>query len=232
MEDAMDIEQVPARISRGIAQGVEELRDRTADAVAADGGSVFREIGKVSRQVTKSESHLVDRVDDAQDVILDRLDVLIAGNRRTTWPRRLFWFAVGAAAGVLGAYLGDPDRGRSRRAQLSDQALARTRDVTEQVSGQAKVTADKARGAVIEQAKDVVPDAPEADAHLLEQRIRSEVLGHRDDTNQVVLRVDGPGKVALKGTVPSATAESELLAAVGQVRGVSDVSSELSIRPV
>jgi gas vesicle protein len=226
----MEIEQVPARISKSLAHGVEELRDRTADVVGADGGSLFRELGKVNRHVSKSEDRVVARIDDAEDAILDRLGAVIAADRRTTWPRRLFWLAVGAGAGVLGAYLGDPDRGQARRAQLSDQAAARSREVTEQVTTQAKVAADKARGAAIEGVTDRLPDHPESDPHLLEQRIKSEVLGHRDDTDQVVLRVDGPGIVALKGTIPSATAESELLTAVAGVRGVTDVSSELTVR--
>lgn len=226
----MDIEQVPAKISKSIAHGVEELRDRTADVVGADGGSLFRELGKVNRSVGKSEDRVLARIDDAEDTILDRLSDVLAADRRTTWPRRLFWIGIGAAAGWFGAYLGDPDRGSARRAELSQQAAARTREVTEQVTTQAKVAADKARGAAVESVTDALPESPEGDPHLLEQRIKSEIFGHRDDTEQVVLRVDQPGTVTLKGTVPSATAESELLAAVASVRGVTDVSSELTVR--
>jgi hypothetical protein len=225
----MDIEQVPAKITQSIAHGVEELRDRTADVLGADGGSLFRELGRVNRHVGKTEDRVIARIDDAEDTILDRLGVVLAADRRTTWPRRLFWLGVGVAAGMFGAYLGDPDRGKSRRAQLSDQAAARTREVTGQVTTQAKVAADKARGTVVEGVTAKLPDHPESDAHLLEQRIKSEVFGHREDTSQVVLRVDAPGTVTLKGTVPSATAESELLTAVAAVRGVTDVSSELTV---
>jgi gas vesicle protein len=247
----MDIEQVPAKITKSIAHGVEELRDRTADVVGGDGNSVFRELGKVNRSVGKTEDRVLARIDDAEDTILDRLGVVLASDRRTTWPRRLFWLGIGAAAGWLGAYLGDPDRGQARRSQLSDQAAARTREVTEQAAAktrevteqaatQAKDAVDKARGAAVEGAEglvdqvegvtDQVSETPESDPHLLEQRIKSEVFGHRDDTEQVVLRVDQPGTVTLKGTVPSSTAESELLAAVASIRGVTDVSSELTVR--
>jgi gas vesicle protein len=247
----MDIEQVPAKITKSIAHGVEELRDRTADVVGGDGNSVFRELGKVNRTVGKTEDRVLARIDDAEDTILDRLGVVLASDRRTTWPRRLFWLGIGAAAGWLGAYLGDPDRGQARRSQLSDQAAARTREVTEQAAAktrevteqaatQAKDAVDKARGAAVEGAEglvdqvegvtDQVSETPESDPHLLEQRIKSEVFGHRDDTEQVVLRVDQPGTVTLKGTVPSSTAESELLAAVASIRGVTDVSSELTVR--
>jgi gas vesicle protein len=226
----MDIDQVPSKITKGITHGLEGVRDRTADVVAADGGSVFREINKLSRRIGKTEDRLSDRIDTAEDSILDRVDTMIAGNRRTTWPRRIFWLALGVGAGMAAAYFADPDRGRARRAQLQDQATARTREVTEQVTTQAKMAADKARGAAIEEARDRMPDIPEEDPYRLEQRIKSEVFGHREDTQQVVIKVDGPGTVALKGTVPSATSETELLAAVAEVDGVIDVTSELAVR--
>jgi gas vesicle protein len=215
----MDIEQVPARISKSIAHGVEELRDRTADASAPTAARCSASSARSTATSARPRT---------------------ASSTASTTPRTRSWTgstwsspptaappgragcsgsSVGVAAGVLGAYLGDPDRGKSRRAQLSDQAAARTREVTEQVTTQAKVAADKARGAVVEGVTDQLPDHPESDPHLLEQRIKSEVFGHRDDTDQVVLRVDAPGTVALKGTVPSATSESELLAAVAASAG-------------
>jgi gas vesicle protein len=212
-----------------ISEGVHELRDRTADVIGADGGSVFREIAGVSRDVATSEKRLTGRIDEAERSLLDRMDVAIAGDRRTTWPRRLFWIGVGVAAGVAAAYLGDPDRGRARRAQLSDQATARSRELAGQVTTQAKQTANEARGAVIEGAKDRLPERAEPDARLLEQRIKSEVFGHRGDVEQVVLRVDGPGSVALKGTVPTPMSEAELITAVSEVDGVIDVTSELAV---
>jgi hypothetical protein len=55
------------------------------------------------------------------------------------------------------------------------------------------------------------------------------VFGHRGDVDRVVLRVDGPGAVALKGTVPTPVSESELVAAVAAVDGVIDVTSELAV---
>jgi gas vesicle protein len=222
----MDLEQLPDRFSQSVAH----LRDRTADAVAADGGAVFKELSRLQRQVDGVEDAIEDRLDATESLITSRIDTLIDADRRTTWPRRLFWLAVGAAAGMATAYLADPDRGRSRRAQLSDQVAARTREVSGDVAANAKGATDRAKGQLVEQVKDKLPDHAETDPKLLEQRIKSEVLGHRDDVTQVVLRIDGPGEVALKGTVPTATSERELLASVAEVDGVIDVRSELAVR--
>ncbi len=67
------------------------------------------------------------------------------------------------------------------------------------------------------------------DPKTLEARIKSQVFGHRDDVSKVVLRVDGPGTVAVKGTVPTPVAERELLAEIAEVDGVTTVDSELTV---
>jgi osmotically-inducible protein OsmY len=89
---------------------------------------------------------------------------------------------------------------------------------------------DRARGAAIETAKEAMPEDVPTDPKLLQDRIKSSVFGHRDDVSDVVIKVDAPGSVALKGTVPDARSEQELLASVSEVDGVLDVRSELSIR--
>lgn len=60
---------------------------------------------------------------------------------------RKFLIALGLLAlGGLAMYLMDPDRGRSRRARLADQAEARTRDVADAVSASARHQADVVKG--------------------------------------------------------------------------------------
>lgn len=222
----MDLEQLPDRLT----QGMHGLRDRTADMVGADGGSVFRELGKLSRRLDDTKDTLSEQIDDSGSMLADRIDEMAASDRRTSWPRRMFWMAVGAGIGMAVEYLADPDRGASRRNQLSDQISARTRETAEEATGSVKDAAARARGQMVEQVKGQLPNVPENDAALLEQRIKSEVMGHRDDVTGVVLRIDGPGKVALKGTVPTPAAERELLASVSEVDGVIDVSSELAVK--
>lgn len=205
----MELEQLPKKLT-GTVEG---LRDRAAGAVSADGGGLFRELHKL-------ESSLAERIDDLEDSL----------SSSTSWPRRLFWLLIGAGIGAGAAYLADPDRGQARRTELSDQATARAREVSEDLQKKAKVTADRARGEAIETAKEVLPEDVPDDPKLLEQRIKSEVFGHRDDVQDVVLRVDAPGTVAVKGTVPNSESESDLLAKVAEVDGVIDVRSELSVR--
>jgi osmotically-inducible protein OsmY len=79
-----------------------------------------------------------------------------------------------------------------------------------------------------------VPDELQvpADAQTLRDRIQSEAFGGRDDVQDVIIKVDGPGQVALKGAVPTTDNERELLAAVASVDGVLEVRSELSVRSV
>lgn len=215
----MELEQLPKKLTHT----VDGLRDRAADAVSADGGGLFRELHKV-------ESNLAERIDDAEDSLSSKLTALVSAEARTSWPRRLFWLLIGAGIGAGAAYLADPDRGKSRRNELSDQAAARAREVSEDLQKKAKATADRARGEAIEKAKDVLPDDVPDDPQLLQDRVKSQVFGNRDDVQDVVLKVEGPGTVALKGTVPNAESERDLLSKVAEVEGVIDVRSELSVR--
>jgi gas vesicle protein len=230
----MDIDQLPSRIS----EGVEGLRDRTAGAIAPDGTpSATRAVAKLKDRIDGVEERLSGQLAAATATLTaatngldDRLDDLVATGRRTTFPRKLFWLLLGAAMGAGAAYLADPDRGKSRRAQLSDQAGARAREVRDEVSTRAKLAADQVKGEIAETVQEVRPERVTDDPELLTQRIKSEVLGHRDDVSAVVLRVDAPGVVAVKGTVPDANAERELLAEVAAVDGVLDVRSELQLQ--
>lgn len=223
----MSFQDLPERIG----QEVSGLRDRTAEAVRADSDSFFRAVSKLGDRFDDLEETLTDRLDRLSRLTEANADALErVGSKRTTWPRRLFWAFLGGSIAAAVAYLADPERGRARRARLSDQVASRARKVGGEVFQEAKVAADRARGTVIEAAKDLLPDDVPDDPDLLEQRIRSEVFGHRDDTADVVLRVDGPGVVALKGTVPTRDSEDELVRSVGAVDGVTDVTSELEVR--
>jgi gas vesicle protein len=219
-------------LSHKLTKQLDDLRDRTAEAVGADGGSVFRELSKLSSQLDGVEDHLDDRIDEVAALVEDQWAALRSSERRTTWPRRLFWLTIGVAGGMVAAYLADPDRGRSRRAEIGQQLGSTARDVAEQATVQAKDVTNRVRGQVVETASDAIPDEFQvpADAQTLRDRIQSEAFGGRDDVQDVVIKVDGPGQVALKGTVPSPDNERDLLAVVANVDGVLDVRSELSVR--
>jgi gas vesicle protein len=217
------------KVGATVTSALEGLRDRTADVVRADGGSIFRELHRLGSRIDDAEERLHTHIDASAAGLDDQLGDLLSASKRTTWPRRLLWLTVGAALGAVAAYLADPDRGTARRAQLTDQAAARSRTVADDLSHRAKDAVQQAKGEAIEQVKGALPDRPESDPALLQQRIKSQVLGKRGDTSQVVLRIDGPGEVALKGTVPAVDTERELLAEVAEVDGVTEVTSELTV---
>ncbi|MFO7779415.1 MAG: hypothetical protein R6V28_13790 [Nitriliruptoraceae bacterium] len=217
------------KLGSTVSAAFDGLRDRTADLVRADGGSVFREFHRLGSRIDEAEERLHAHVDATADGLDEQLEDLLSASKRTSWPRRLVWLTFGAALGAAAAYLADPDRGKARRTQVTEQAMARGRETADDLGNRAKGAVRQAKGEAIEQVKDALPDRPESDAALLQQRIKSDVLGTKDDTSGVVLRIDGPGKVTLKGTVTRAETERELLAEVAEVDGVTEVASELTV---
>lgn len=174
---------------------------------------------------------LQDRTDALEAAWQDRVDATVdrfTEDPSPRWGTRLGWLALGAAAGAAALWFADPDRGASRRSEASDRVGAAVRGATDQAGGTAEHLANRASGLAAE-AADAATGEDHPDAAVVEARIRSEVFGHRDDVDSVVLRFDGPGAVAVKGTVPSSDSERDLLAAIADVDGVVDVTSELSI---
>ena len=220
----MDQPEPASRLAGRVSEAMGGIRDRTAEALSTDGASIFRALSELRRSVSDLDDTVRTRLDDVEETVEHEKHT-----KRTTLPRKAFWLLVGAAAGTAAAYLGDPDRGRSRRAQMIQQAAARSKKASTQLTKQAKDLRNRTKGEMAEQAKQRTPEDVPDDPKLLEQRIRSEVFGHRDDVNEVVLRVDAPGTVALKGTVPTAISEREIIAAVADVEGVVDVNSELVV---
>ncbi len=178
---------------------------------------------------------LTERLDALDETVRERLpdDFLARTSRHadtaSSGPSRVLWAALGFAAGMGVAYLADPDRGRARRTELQQRISSTTNDVTDTARQRADYAAGQAKGAVMETARTVTPQDVPDDPKTLESRIKSQVLGRRDDVDKVVLRIDGPGAVAVKGTVPSPVTERELLAEISNVDGVIDVSSELVV---
>ncbi len=139
--------------------------------------------------------------------------------------KSLLWMGVGAAI----AYFFDPDRGRSRRARFTDQGAGRLRDTIDEAAGQARMGVDRTAGVVHET---LIGDQPPETPEGLMQKVRSEAIGPiRRPEDHVDVDVVSGGTVVLRGAVADAGRTDELVRAVANVTGVTEVRDELH-RPV
>ena len=129
----------------------------------------------------------------------------------------LFWGSAGAAV----AYLSDPDRGRSRRAALKDQATARLRQSRQELDRRATYVRSTAQGKV-EHLRRSEGTAP-ADDRALVDKVKSEVLGGAQFQGHQVLVEAADGVVTLRGEVADSSVIDALDKAVANVAGVREV---------
>lgn len=140
--------------------------------------------------------------------------------------RKTLLMIASAAVGAALAYLFDPDRGRSRRAQLSDQAKSQIRDATETVRARAEYQAGVATGAFHEAKSSFEPER-EFDQETLLQKVRSEALGHFPSEAVEVDITDGTVRVS--GSISSSADRELLLEMIHDVEGVHTVEDRLEV---
>jgi BON domain len=136
--------------------------------------------------------------------------------------RRRLRFLGTALLGATVAYFFDPDRGRSRRARVVDQAQGRLRWARRRAVGRSHDVANRLAGWSHEL---VAQPHPPTDDRELVQKVRSEVLGRSTfrELNVVVDAYDG--MVHLRGSVPPDVAQELVgaVAAVDTVRGIENL---------
>lgn len=141
---------------------------------------------------------------------------------------RKFLASLGLIAlGGLIMYLMDPDRGRTRRARLADQAEARSKDVADAVSATARYQAGVVKGVAHDVADVFTSDDTDYDDQQLLQKVRSEVIGPSDwgDTD---LEIDVTnGEVSVRGSLADDKMRRRLLKAIEKVDGVRSVDDQL-----
>lgn len=142
--------------------------------------------------------------------------------------RRIFFGAAIAAAAVALTYLFDPDRGRSRRARLADQAAARGRDLATAARGKAKYKSGVIKGVTHDLVEPFRPERTYDDETLL-QKIRSEALGRFDESGDIEIDIR-EGRVTLTGSVATEDDRSRLTRLIEQVDGVTDVEDTMHVR--
>jgi osmotically-inducible protein OsmY len=137
---------------------------------------------------------------------------------------RIAGFGAAVAAAV---YLFDPDRGRSRRAKLADQAESAARKAGEKMEAQARYQKGVIQG-VAHDLTEPLRSRPDFDDATLTQKVRSEALGRWQGRKaDVDISVDA-GIVTLRGeTTPQLAAE--LVSLVESVPGVVSVQDQMTV---
>ncbi|HUF15028.1 MAG TPA: BON domain-containing protein [Acidimicrobiia bacterium] len=142
--------------------------------------------------------------------------------------RKLTLVGVVAAAAAAAAYLFDPDRGRSRRARLSDQAVARARDVSETVKAKVEYQKGVAKG-VVHEVTEPFRAEKEYDDQTLLQKVRSEALGRWPWSDSIEIDITD-GNVTINGTVETTSDRERLLDLIRDVDGIGMVDDRLEVR--
>jgi len=133
---------------------------------------------------------------------------------------------IGAAAAAA-MYLLDPERGRSRRAKLSDQAAALARKAEEKARAQAEYQKGVVQGLAHDLTEPFRPE-PDFDDATLRQKVKSEAIGRWDGPkNEIDVEVVD-GVVTLKGTVGAEHVDG-LIRLVKGVPGVASVNDQMSV---
>lgn len=128
---------------------------------------------------------------------------------------------IGAAAGVAATYFFDPDRGRARRAQTTDQIGAALRDQADDLRKKADYKAGELRGAIAE--KLPTQEGGDYDAKTLKEKVESEVLGMGDIDKSAIVVTARDGIIELRGQVPTVEQRRTLVESTRKVDGVRDV---------
>lgn len=141
--------------------------------------------------------------------------------------RKLLWVAGLASVAALLTYLLDPDRGRTRRARLSDQLSAKGRDISDTIAAKAKYQKGVFEG-VAHEVAGLFEEDRDYDDDTLMQKVRSEAVGPSGvDTGDVVIDITD-GTVRLTGSVSDKKAHRRLVDLIGKVDGVREVDDTLT----
>jgi osmotically-inducible protein OsmY len=133
--------------------------------------------------------------------------------------------AVGVGSALV-AYLFDPERGKGRRARLSDQARSRFRKVQDATRQQMEYQSNRLKGL----AHELKPDSPRSDLgdDLIRQKIKSEVIGPAQLAN-VEIDVRN-GVVTISGDLEDAQYH-RLARDIAKVPGVESVNELQGVSP-
>ena len=166
---------------------------------------------------------------ETADTTRNRAKLAVHGSNRPSIGSVLLVGLLGAAAGAVASLLLDPDRGRGRRARLTDQGAAVVRRALrsgEHAVNRAQSTVQGRVAAI--RAENTLSARPTDDATLTD-RVRSIVF--RDDgipKGDLNVNVER-GIVVLRGEIPSEEMRSRIVSEVEAVDGVWSVRDLLHL---
>ena len=137
---------------------------------------------------------------------------------------RIIGLGVAVAAGM---YLLDPDRGRARRAKLSDQAAAMARKAEQKTRARAEYQKGVMQGFAHDLTEPFRPQT-EFDDETLSQKVKSEAIGRWDGPKRDIRVEILDGVVTLTGNAPVEQVDA-LIRLVKGVPGVASVNDQLSV---
>jgi osmotically-inducible protein OsmY len=140
---------------------------------------------------------------------------------------QVLYFAVAAAIGAAIAYMFDPDRGRTRRARIADQAAARARDATAAVKAKAEYQKGVAKGIIHDVTEPLRGEGIYDDDTLL-QKVKSEALGYWPDSHEIEVDITN-GMVRVSGTVAKESDRENLIKLIRDVEGVGLIDDRIEV---
>ncbi len=165
--------------------------------------------------------------DDARKDVTNRVMSAVPRRRQSGLPG---WLAalLGGAAGAAAAYLLDPERGRTRRARLGDQAAARLRDLGGAVERGTKRAGTQAF-AIRQQASHRGNGQPMPNDSALSDKVTTELFGDPSiPQGKININVE-EGVVVLRGEVDASSQADALIKKAEQIAGVIRVDSLLHV---
>jgi len=184
---------------------------------------VAKQSGILNKQIAvllDRAAALADRLDQAQGELAKR----VVPQPKPRRGRMLLLLLAGAGAGYSIAYLLDPERGHSRRAELKQRLGGMSREASRTAQRTIEVAGDRATG--LKNRVTSAADNPDPDDLTLLDRVESQVFSDptipKGDINVMVV----DGRAVLRGQV-SQPQIGAIEAAVRKVVGVKDVENLL-----
>jgi osmotically-inducible protein OsmY len=140
---------------------------------------------------------------------------------------QVLYFAAAAAIGAAIAYMFDPDRGRTRRARIADQAAARARDAADAVKAKAEYQKGVAKGIIHDVTEPLRGNGSYDDDTLL-QKVKSEALGYWPDSHEIEVDITN-GMVRVSGTVAKESDRENLIKLIRDVEGVGLIDDRIKV---